>query len=144
MELFGNSETLQPPLAPMNTAPPLLNPFTNFPPPPTAQTNLPTATPLLPQQPRTAPLPPQQPNYLAPRSLSPVAPPSVTNPFSGFDPLENLYTGTGTKVTKQSFNTHQPPPKTIEQLKMEKQVSQNPSLSSPIALFQSSVIHSLV
>ncbi len=113
-----------------NSAPPPANPFTNFPPPPppqapTAQTNPFSATLQQPYTSRTVPLLPQQQDLLAPRSFSPVAPPSVTNPFSEFDILGDLSSGTPSRPTKESFFPTGPPPKTIQQLQMEKQVSQN-------------------
>lgn len=140
-DLFAGLSTVQP-VAPTNTTSPLLgllpnntaplstNPYSNFT-HQTTDTNLVNAAPTLPQQsllPRAAPPPPtqqqQQQDPLAPRSLSPVAPPTVTNPFSGFGILGDLTSGlTTTKTTKESFFPLGPPPKTIQQLQMEKQVS---------------------
>jgi len=75
-----------------------------------------------PPPPTTQPLQPQQ-NSQAPRSLSPVSPPSSTNPFSDFDFLDNLSSGTAApRPTKDSFFPPVQPPKTIQQLQMEKQV----------------------
>ncbi len=121
-----------------NAAPPLTNHHVNFP-SQTANFNFINSPPTLPQQQqqlyslRTAPPPPlqqqqQHQDLFVPRSFSPVAPPSVTNPFSGFDILGDLTTGIPTKPTKDSFFPVGPPPKTIQQLQMEKQVSKNSNI----------------
>jgi len=145
-ELFSNLSTTQPATSTNNSilgflpnaASPFTNHQTNFP-PPTTNVNFFNTSSTLPQQQqqqlytlRTAPPPPlppqqQQQDLFIPRSLSPVAPPSVTNPFSGFDIFGDLASGTATKPpTKDSFFPAVPPPKTIQQLQMEKQVSKNP------------------
>jgi hypothetical protein len=144
-ELFGglSTNTTTQPATSMNTtnpllnllpnaAPPSSNPFANFS-PQTTDVNLVNATSISPQQQpyiaRAAPPPPLQPqqqqNILAPRSLSPVTAPAGTNPFADFDILGDLTSGTTTKTTKESFFPSVPPPKTIQQLQMEKQVSKN-------------------
>jgi hypothetical protein len=64
----------------------------------------------------------QQQNPLSAPLLSPVAPPSVTSPFAGLDLLGSLSSGAAVKSTKELFNAT-PPPKTMQQLLMEKQVS---------------------
>ncbi len=118
-EIFGDLQTTQTTVPTSST-----NPFSNIPPPSTTQTNPFSATP--PQQSyttRTAPLVPQQTNIPASRSFSPIAsPPLVTNPFSEFDVLGNATSGSTGRPTKESFFPSGPPPKTIQQLQMEKQV----------------------
>jgi hypothetical protein len=141
---FSTTTTTQPPastnmndfLLGFTSNSPPTNPYANFS-PQTANFNPVNTNLILPQQQqpfttRVAPPPPppppqqqQQQDLLVPRSLSPVAPPSVTNPFSGFDILGDLSSGTTTKPTKDSFFPAPPPPKTIQQLQMEKQVSKN-------------------
>ena len=116
-EIFGDLPTNP---APTTTA---TNPFSNFPLPPTTQTNPFSASP--PQQSytsRTASLSPQQTNLSASRSFSPIQSPPVTNPFSEFDVLGNSSSAPTGRPTKESFFPQGPPPKTIQQLQMEKQV----------------------
>lgn len=145
-EIFGGLSTTQPPppstnnanflfdLIP-NTAPPPapVNHYPNFAFPTTDVHYLNTSSTLPQQQSpfitKAVPSPPhppsQQRDLLVPTSLSSVTAPISTNPFAGFDILGGLPSGSTTKPTKESFFPAPPPPKTIQQLQMEKQVSEN-------------------
>lgn len=115
----------------------MTNPYAQFYSSPKIETNPFSATTLSPtvSQPtypqRIAPPPPtMQANPLIPRSMST----STNNPFSGFDLFNDLSSNQATRPTKESFFAHIPPPKTIQQLQMEKQVgvSRYPNHHSPI------------
>lgn len=54
----------------------------------------------------------------------PSVPPTFTNPMSSFD-MFNLLSGPAARPTRDNFFPNQPPPKTIQQLQMEKNVSCN-------------------
>jgi hypothetical protein len=89
---------------------------------PSTPTVLPFVQQQRPSTPTTVPFVQQQQNPLSAPLLSPVAPPSVTSPFAGLDLLGSLSSGAAVKSTKELFNAT-PPPKTMQQLLMEKQVS---------------------
>ena len=143
---LSTTTTAPPPLS-TNSADPLADLFsTAVPPPPVAstfnssynqpiQTNLFNVTPSFPQQrpvASTVPLLPQQqqqPDFLNAGPTSPVAPPTVTSPFAGLDILGGLTLAAENKTTKSSFFPNTPPPKTMQQLQMEKQVSKNDLLN---------------
>jgi hypothetical protein len=77
------------------------------------QPNYSNNTPFVPQQTiLSTPLSPQQPNLLgSTASISPVAPPSVVNPFAGLDILGS--------TSKTSFHPTGAAPKTIQQMQWE-------------------------
>jgi hypothetical protein len=120
-DIFSNSAP--PPAAPV------ANPYYNSYNQP-AQPNLLNSIPTFPQQPQRPVLPTssvlqQQPDYSNPGPTSPVAPPSVTSPFAGLDIFSGLSSGTAAKTTKDLFLPVAAPAKTIQQMQIEKQVSQN-------------------
>lgn len=130
---------------PSNPSPQPTNPYAQFSSSPKIETNPFSATPSsvpiasqinYPQ--RLAPPPPTGKQNLAPpRSMSV----SNTNPFAGVDFLGDLSSNPTARPTKESFFAHIPPPKTIQQLQMEKQVhlflssSISRNLSHRIVLF---------
>ena len=81
------------------------------------QTVPPAMLPIVPQQ-ATA----NSMNMLGTNSISPVAPPSVINPFSGLDPLDS-FGSSGARATKAAFAVSNPVPKTIQELQMQQNVS---------------------
>ena len=102
--------------------------FSNFPPYVPTQPAFPNPTPMFAQPPQPfmpTPLTPPQPvqqNFLAATPVSPIAPPTVTNPLAGFD-LLGLSSAAPAKIGKEAFVPAAPPKKTIQQLEMERRVS---------------------
>ncbi|CAF3933533.1 unnamed protein product [Rotaria magnacalcarata] len=109
---------------------PVINPTTGY----YTQSMGYNTTPMYNQPPQTMgytsmpPPPPQaqvqaQANLLTPSSASPIAPPTVSNPFGDLDLLG--LSSKPAKTTRDLFFTNTPPAKTMQQLQMEKQVSIN-------------------
>jgi hypothetical protein len=113
------------------TVPPPSNPYGNLLPQQTTSPFLFRGAPMVPQQQQmvlpisSPPFQQQQPDFFGSGSLSPVAPPSVTSPFAGLDLLGGTSSSTAVKMSKDSFYPTAPPQKTVQQLLLEKQVSNN-------------------